>query len=359
MRTLVVVINLWRALYDLDHLVRFHQLGFVAVWPLLGLACVGEWSPVRVGALVIISLFFNTYGVVLDDAVHVEVDRRDPLRAVNWLVRGVITPRAAHAVAIAQLPLMIAVHLAAGFPAYALGWLAGAVLGQGIYDIYGKRFPVPPLMEAAEAAAAFQLVLYGAAVTGVPFPSLVWPTALAGAWFILLVNGFHGSLRDIDVEIHCNQRTTPIWLGCRGTIGKVVDISRSMSAYAAVCQFALLATSLFLATRLSSPEDGRAALTMVGAAAAVNLGLFVALHLVKKPAWDVVMRIHVTVLMVPVMLAFTAPLTAGETLLLFGLYFGPTLLTACFWAGWLAAPIGETTCATPTRLAATSYPTEP
>ena len=317
---------------DVDQLLRLHQLGFVAVWPLLGLAAVTDWSPVTVAGLLTVSLFFNTYGVLLDDAVHLDVDRLDPLRAKRWLVRGTVSPRQAVAVALAQLPLMAGAHLAAGFTIDSFPCLLGAVIGQGAYDVYGKRCRVPPLMEAAEASAAGLLVLYGAMATGTAPNTLAWLTAGAGAAFILLVNAFHGSLRDIEVEMPCRQRTTPIWLGCKGVREGVVHISSAMSAYAGMWQIALIALSLAVALRASAPGNRDLLLTIaVGLAALANAVLFVLLHRVRKPTWDLVMRLHVAILMLPIMLAFTPRLGLARTGVLLAVYFGPTLLTAHFW----------------------------
>jgi 4-hydroxybenzoate polyprenyltransferase len=317
---------------DLDQLVRLHQLGFVAVWPLLGLATVSDWSPLTVAGLTAVSLFFNTYGVLLDDAVHVDVDRRDPLRTNRWVVRGVVTQRQALGVALVQLPLMVGSHFAAGFRSESLPYLLGAVAGQGIYDIYGKKCRVPPLMEAAEAAAALLLVIYGATATGAAdMNALVWLTAGAGAAFILLVNAFHGSLRDIEVELACNQRTTPIWLGCRGLKEGQVHISRAMSAYAGAWQFALLGLSL--AVVIQHEFSSRSLFSVIGAgvAAFANIGLFFLLHRVRKPAWDVLMRLHVTILILPLMFAFIPRLGPARASILFLVYFTPTLLTAYYW----------------------------
>lgn len=317
---------------DLDQFVRLHQLGFVAVWPLLGLAAVTDWSPMTVAGLLTVSLFFNTYGVLLDDAMHLDVDRRDPLRANRWLVRGTVTQRQALAVALVQLPLMVGAHFAAGFTVGALPCLLGAVVGQGVYDLYGKRCRVPPLMEAAEAAAALLLVVYGAMATGSATNLLVWLTAGAGAAFILLVNAFHGSLRDIAFEIACHQRTTPIWLGCRGVQDGAVHISTAMSAYAGVWQVALIGLSLAVISQAGSPDDrSRLAVIAAGVAALGNAGLFVLLHRVRKPAWDVLMRLHVTILVLPLMLAFTPRLGPSRAGLLLLVYFAPTLLTAHYW----------------------------
>ena len=323
--------RLFTSICDLDQLVRLHQLGFVAVWPLLGLAAVSHWSALTVAGLTAVTLFFNTYGVLLDDAVHVDVDRRDPLRTRRWVVRGIVTQRQALVVALIQLPLMVGSHFAAGFTIESLPYLLGAVAGQGVYDIYGKKCRVPPLMETAEAAAALLLVIYGATVTGhAATNALVWLTAGAGAAFILLVNAFHGSLRDIEVELGCNQRTTPIWLGCRGVEEGRVHISPAMSAYAGVWQLALVALSFAVIPQYKSPLN---VVAVIGAAVATfaNAGLFFLLHRVRKPTWDILMRLHVTILILPLMFAFIPRLGPSRASVLFLVYFTPTLLTAYYW----------------------------
>ncbi len=327
---------MWKRLllgiWELDHLVRLHQLGFIAVWPLLGFAAVADWSVKSVAGLLLVSLFFNAYGVLLDDAVHLDVDRRDPLRADRWLVRGTLSVRQALVLALLQLPLMLGAHLAAGFPNAALLSLIGVVIGQGVYHLYGKRFPIPPVMEAAEAAAAFLLVVYGATVTGTALTPLVWLTAGTGAAFILLVNGFHGSLRDIEVEIGLQQRTTPIWLGCRGVEAGHVHISRAMSVYAGACQLGLIALSVAVAIELNPQGDRSVAPLLLALGASLGHGvLFILLHTVPKPAWDVLMRLHVAILVLPIMLAFVPRLGAARSAVLGLVYFGPALLTALWW----------------------------
>lgn len=327
---------------DLDQLVRLHQLGFVAVWPLLGHATVSNWSALTVAGLIAVSLFFNTYGVLLDDAIHLDVDRRDPLRTKRWVVRGIVTQRQALVVAVVQLPLMVGSHFAAGFTSDSLPYLLGAVTGQGIYDVYGKKCRVPPLMEAAEAAAALLLVIYGATATGnADMSALVWLTAGTGAAFILLVNAFHGSLRDIEIELACNQRTTPIWLGCRGVKDGRVHISTAMSAYAGTWQFALVTLSLAAVTQSASSSRNLFAVIGAGAAAFANIVLFFLLHRVRKPAWDVLMRLHVTILILPLMFAVIPTLGPRRTIVLFLVYFTPTLLTAYFWLNHSGERVGS------------------
>lgn len=330
--------NITAAVVRLDQLVRLHQAGFVAVWPLLGLACVSAWSPTAVVAILLVALSFNAFGVLIDDAVHVEVDRRDPLRAHRAVVRGVVTPTQAVCIALLQIPLALTIHVAAGFSVGALVWLLAAFLGQAVYDLFGKSCPVPPLMEVAEAGAALSLVAYGAASIGGEFNALVWATAGAGAAFILLVNSFHGSLRDIEVELEHRQRTTPIWLGCQGVRHRTVHISSAMSLYAALWQAALIALSIYLAAKISDGDQPSAAIVAVYAAAFINAALLIGLHLTPKPTWDLLMRIHVAFLMLPVMLAFAPRLGIAGSALLFLVYVAPALLTVLWWYQRVGAP---------------------
>ena len=346
-----MIARILASLHELDEFVRLHQLGFVGIWPLLGLASVADFSLGHVAGVLVVALFFNTYGVVLDDAVHLDVDRHDPLRANQWLVRGVLTKRQALVVAWLELPLMLLAHIGFGFSSDALPYLLGAIVGQGVYDLYGKRCPVPPLMEVAEAAAAFCLVGYGGAVTGVAQTPLVWVTAGAGAAFILFVNAFHGSLRDIEVEIGSRQRTTPIWLGCRGVEAGVVHISPVMSLYGAICQAALIGFSVGAALLIARGQDAAFELAGVLIASLAHVILFVSLHWVRKPVWDCLMRFHVAILVVPMILAFAPALSASANAVVCLVYFGPMVLTASWWLR--RAPI-----AAPTRTApdATSFP---
>ena len=57
--------------HDFDHLVRFHQLGFVCVWPLLGWACVRDWSAIPILWLFVVVFFWHSFSAVINDIVDV------------------------------------------------------------------------------------------------------------------------------------------------------------------------------------------------------------------------------------------------------------------------------------------------
>lgn len=319
----------WGTFRQLDEFLRLYQVGFVAVWPLLGLACAQAWTLNAVAGLLAISASFNVFGGVLNDLCDLGSDREAPGRAQRWLVTGVVSVRLAWVVVIAQIPILLVIHLAAGFRTASLGWLVAALAGQAIYDAFGKRSRIPPLAEVGQAAAASFLVLYGATgttgTTGTLIP-LAWPTAVAGAAVLLLVNAFHGGLRDIDDDARSGVRTTPIWFGCASTVD-AIRISPAMSAYASCWLALLIASSLEVASQV-----GRVVLAVTSAGCVINVVLFVLLHHLKKPAWDVVLRVHVALLMLPIMTAFTPLLGFGASAVLFAIYLLPVLLLTCQFA---------------------------
>ncbi len=134
--------------HRVDNLVRLHQLGFVTLWPLLGLASVSGWSFTRFVGLVAVMLFFNTFGVVLNDIVDVPVDRSSPYKNQYPLVRGDLTRRQAVGIVLLQLPCGLVAHLTAGFPAHVLWWLVAATICMTLYDLWSKTCRAPLVMDA-------------------------------------------------------------------------------------------------------------------------------------------------------------------------------------------------------------------
>lgn len=313
----------WGTFRQLDEFLRLYQVGFVAVWPLLGLACAQSWTWRSIAGLLAISVAFNVFGGVLNDLCDLRSDREAPDRSQRWLVTGVVSERFARIVVVSQIPVVVLIHLASGFRAASLWWLGAALVGQALYDTLAKRIRIPPFAEAGQAAAASCLVLYGATCATNIFIPLAWPTAVAAAALLLLVNAFHGGLRDIHDDARSLVRTTPILFGCAAT-ADAVRISPAMSAYAACCLALLVASSLVVAHQF-----GPLIRIVTAAECAVNVILFIVLHRLKKPMWDVLLRSHVALLMVPIMTAFSALLDVGASVVLFMIYLTPALPITC------------------------------
>ena len=317
------VVHLIDRLRTADRLVRLHAFGFLAIWPLLGAAAVSDWTPRLLLGVLAVTLFFNSFGAILNDVVDLPVDRTNPLRARDLLVRGAVSRRQALQLALLQVPIIAIAHLAAGFPPGALMLVAAGLIGMAVYDGWSKSLRVPPVIEASQGAAGSLLVLYGASITHQTMTPAVWLIASSAAVFILFVNAFHGGLRDIENDRACAQRTTPIWLGCRGVIDGHVHITTWMSVYSGILQGLLIVFAVWTAALLGSGPVGFAA---VYAASIANLALFWGEHRARKPLWDVLLRVHVAAAATPLMLACMPQLGSLGSMILLAVYVGPLLI---------------------------------
>lgn len=309
----------WSTYRQVDEFFRLYQVGFVALWPLLGLACSQRWTAGTVAGLVVASTSFNAFGGILNDLFDLPFDRQSRERSQRWLVTGAVSEGLALTVALLQIPLLMCVHWAAGFRPAAFGWMVAALIGQALYDAFGKRSRVPPIAECGEAVAGSCLVMYGATCLTTDYSPLVWPVAASSASMLLLVNAFHGGLRDLEDDLRQRVTTTPILLGCSPTADGV-RISRAMSVYALLS----LSTLILSAMLVALAADWRAVLA-TGVCCAVNGALFFLLHRVAKPLWDTVLRANVLLVSIPIIAAFIPRLAPGETVTLLAVYFIPIL----------------------------------
>jgi 4-hydroxybenzoate polyprenyltransferase len=306
-----------RLMAQAEEFLRLYQTGFVAMWPVLGHATTDRWSIRTVVAVVCVSCWFNIFGGLLNDVCDLHSDRADPSRSDRWLVNGTVSVRCALAIVGLQLPLLLITHALSGFPPSSLGWLALAVVGQAAYDVFGKRSAVPPLAEAGEAMAAGCLTLYGAAVAGVP-NTWTWMVAAFGAAFIMVANGFHGGLRDIEADLQARVRTTPIWLGCTAGDGGALQISASMTCYTACWLAAMGALAMAMAIR-----SGAAALVGTATTVLASLVTFAALHRARQPDWSLYLRAHVAMVAVPAIVALAPQLGPRRLAVLMVIYCAP------------------------------------
>jgi 4-hydroxybenzoate polyprenyltransferase len=229
----------WRsALAGLYLTIRFSAFGFTGLLPLVGAASVagvasvaGGWNAPLVLWLLAIALAFHIFAYMLNDVVDLWVDRSEPLRADSPLVRGSLGRGQALLIACLQVPLAFVLAWAAGAGAAAFGWLALAFAAMALYDLYGKRCPWPVLTDAVQSAGWCSLLLFGAVFSGgTPNAATGW---LATYVFlcVMLVNGVHGSLRDLANDQRRGARTTALWLGARPGAGSGVLVSPWLALY--------------------------------------------------------------------------------------------------------------------------------
>lgn len=240
------------ALRFLYFFIRFPALSFTAVLPLLGAASVTmHLSPAQVLALVAVAVMFHIFAYVLNDVVDLPLDRIDVWRTDYPLVRQSVQPERALLVALVQVPLVFVATAAMGASLAAHAALAAAVALMTVYDLWGKRCPVPLVTDAVQATAWCGLMLYGALSAGTPGSV----TALLAAHlfvYVMMINGIHGSVRDLASDWRGGARTTAIYLGARPREHGGVVLPRRFVAYAWSLQGALVGITLARLLRSAS-----------------------------------------------------------------------------------------------------------
>lgn len=317
-----------RVLGTLYLFIRFPVVNFSLMLPLLGAATTGPaFSFATVPGLLAVALAFHCYAYVLNDVVDLELDRGEPLRRDYPLVRGTIGCGPALAFALLQPPLALAVSawLAVPMAAHAV-LLAGFAL-MGIYDLWGKRCPLPPLTDALQGLGWAALVVYGTLATGTPSTATA---ALAGMVLVvvLMINGVHGALRDLANDLAGGARTTAILLGARPCGAEGMFLPRMLIGYALSLQALYCAIGLLtgaLANPTLSPFAFGAALMLV-----LNAGCLALLWRAWRAAadrWNMI-RFgiwHLALLLLGLILPFAANLPASALVLLLAVFALPLL----------------------------------
>lgn len=293
------VAALWRGVEGLDRFARIHFVGFTSLWALLGAASAAPAPPTTaLFGLVAVSILFHFYGGVLNDVIDLPVDRSQPRRAADPLVRGEIGRRTALAFALAQVPLAFALTVCLGGGARAHLLLTGAVVAMAIYDLAGKRCVVPPLTDGVQGLAWACLTLYGASIVGAANPTAAFVAAY-GVGYALLINGVHGGMRDLENDLACGARTTAIFLGIRPANDSRMTVPRRARVYCIALQGGLVALTLAALLRGEPPYAWPAAAVVLAFAA---LCPWLMVHALRPaaPGWDAVFRLHLAALLLPI-----------------------------------------------------------
>ena len=310
----------WTRLGAVDRFVRLHFFGFTALLLLLGAASVTPDPPLgRLILLLGVGLCFHDFAYVFNDVIDLPVDRTHPDRQLDYLVRGVITPRQALVFCFLHIPLGMGLALWAGAGADALICLALGFVLMTVYDLWGKKCPIPPLTDLAQGIAWGSLAVFAALTLAAHVNALTWVAALHGAMFIFLINGVHGGLRDLDNDLARGRSTTASYLGAR-PVREQVPLSRSLRWFAMSIQLGLsvvhlspILTGDLVLTPFALWALTVALLVLEGMCIHFMLRVFA----VHDPRWGQDFRVHLGLLQVPPMLLFSAHMSAWLTLLVF------------------------------------------
>ncbi len=200
-------------------------------------------------ALFLLGLLYHFFAFALNDIVDLELDRRNPGRRLDPMIRGVFNPKRILPVVLTTVPvshLLIAAWFKATIEAHILLALSFGLMA--LYNVYGKKGTVPPpITEGVYGVAIALLCIEGALLSAQPFGPSVNLTAAFLGLQLLLVNGVDGHLKNLDTDLAGGVCTLPIWLGVRIKDG-IVTSTTAFRAYGVLLQglsVTLLAVMVF------------------------------------------------------------------------------------------------------------------
>ena len=244
-RSLSKFLFIKRRLYALYLFTRFSVIGFSAMLPLFGAAtAVGRLTVAQIIGLLGIGITFHCFAYVLNDVIDLPVDRKEPLRADYPLVRGVVSRSTALAFALLQIPIAYVLLAVLGGTGLAYMWLTLSLVFLAAYNCWGKRCFCPFLTDFVQGCGWSALAICGASALS----QTVWPLMLVPFVFftvyVIMINGVHGSLRDLPNDFAQGVRSMAIQLGSRPKTNGGVYVSRRLKVYALVLQVLLSSVAI-------------------------------------------------------------------------------------------------------------------
>jgi 4-hydroxybenzoate polyprenyltransferase len=363
-----------------DRLVRTTYFGLTTTHLLLGAALAAAGiSPERLALLVLLAACFHVHIFLMNDVIDLEVDATAPRRANHPLVLGLrgegVSRRSA--LAIAWLAALLSALLCAALRASPGAWLAlGAAFGLiGVYNVYGKHCPVPPVTDAIQGLGWWGLVWFGALAIA-PRISLAeiadrgLPLFAFSMGFTVLITGIHGGLRDLVNDAAHGRTNTALFLGAlpsapgAGASDTAVRSSPAVAAYAgAVLVLMFWPCVAFLGDPAHFRSEGTRLWTGVAVALVFAANCALSWRVVKprEPRRDAWMSAHSVVLLSPPLVLYlpSALLPPRLAWLVAGLFVVPLCFQSRFAQRLLArldredAPAHERQAALGERLDAT------
>lgn len=236
-----VIKRRWR-LIDIDNLTRPRYFVFTSMLVLLGVAAVTTDPGWRVlSTVVVVALAYHIFAYIQNDVLDLPIDGTQPLRANDPLVSGLIAPGPAMAIALLQIPIAFLATWWAGGGVWAYITLGIGFVFMTIYNLYGKRCPMPMITDAAQGIGWGSLAIYASLVSVGHLNTLSFVAANFGFAFLFLINGVHGGLRDLGNDLALGCSTTAIYFGA------YVDDEGRVACTGALRAFAFFALAVYFA----------------------------------------------------------------------------------------------------------------
>lgn len=311
-----------------DRLVRLHFLVFTAQLVTFGIAAAtvaGAATPAWPSLLGIfgVGLAFHVFAYVFNDVIDLPVDRTQPLRAGDPLVRGDITVDQALLLALMMIPLAAILSAVLGADWRAQAVLLASFAAMAVYDLWGKRCFCPLLTDLSQALGWGGLSLWASLLVGKgELGAAAWLAFGFGVGYILLINGVHGGLRDLANDLRTGSSTTAIFFGARPSASGA-RMTLSLRVFATSAQLLLIGLGLAALSLLPLP------LWVAGMVVLTEAACFVFLLRVldtQSPTWQDDFRIHLILVLMPPLLVFLPQLDPALRLALVLACFPPLFL---------------------------------
>lgn len=262
---------------------RLTVIGFTWTLPLLGnLVAHRSVVPRQLFLLLSLATAFHIFAYVTNDIIDLDLDRLVPRRATKPLIRGAISQQQALWIALGQLPLMFLLNhfLRGDFLSVVLLFLS--LLGMGLYNLFGKKTRFPILTDFIQGVSWALLVIYGNWVAGPAIaPASYWIAGFV-IIYIMLINGIHGSIRDLPTDAAYGVRSTAILLGATFVAPDKIYLSLKLCVYAAFLQCLLVGLSVVTFVVGSAATRSLSIMLALAILSCLTCGLFLFLLIQKK-----------------------------------------------------------------------------
>jgi 4-hydroxybenzoate polyprenyltransferase len=227
------------------HFIRFPVLGATMILPFLGIfTIVSSISLTRFLGFLGIGLSFHVFAYVTNDVVDLPLDKSEPGRTGSPLVNGYIKTASALIFAIAQIPLSMYFTMLLSGTVWAYLSLMSSYVLMSIYNLWGKKMQVPIVTDVIQGVGWSFLVLYGFTFGNKSIDLVVIFVCLYIVLCIMMTNGVHASLRDIENDYRHGAKTTAIYLGTIPQEGKPLSLSTALKVYSIILQCGLFVISI-------------------------------------------------------------------------------------------------------------------
>ena len=183
---------------------------------------------------------FHFFAYITNDLIDLNLDKTSHLRANDPLVRGLINTRTALIFALIQYPLCILFCILIKITFQSMVALTGAFIFILAYNIWGKRISFPILTDIIQGLSWAFLYIFGASAFNVSNIRFFWIGSAFIITYIVMINGIHGSLRDIYSDYAYNINTTAISLGVKLRSVDSLVLSTKLKIYAGGLQIILM-----------------------------------------------------------------------------------------------------------------------